>query len=29
MEIFIPSYLKHTYLYQLNTKVAAINDGKV
>ena len=29
MDIFIPSYLKNTYLYELQTRVAAINEGKV
>lgn len=29
MDIFVPSYLKHTYLYELKTRVAAISEGKV
>ena len=29
MDLFIPSYLKNTYLFELQTKVAAIEEGKV
>lgn len=28
-ELFIPSYLKNTYLFQLHTKIANIHEGKV
>ena len=29
MDIFVPAYLQNTYLYQLQTHVSAISEGKV
>lgn len=28
-ELFVPTYLKNTYQFQLNTKIARIQDNKV
>jgi len=29
MELFVPSYLKNTYLFELNTQIASIKDDMV
>lgn len=29
MELFVPAYLKNTYLFELETKVASINDNMI